>query len=123
VVTGDLVSRDGDGFFTYQGRGDDVLKVAGKWFSPAEVEGCLLRHPAVVECAVAALADANGLVKPQAWVIVRGGHGAEGLDRELSDHVARELQPYKAPRAVHLVDDLPRTHLGKIDRGKLKRAD
>ena len=57
VVTGDLVSRDDDGFFTYQGRGDDVLKVAGKWFSPAEVEGCLLRHPAVVECAVVGVVD------------------------------------------------------------------
>jgi benzoate-CoA ligase family protein len=123
VVTGDLVARDADGFFTYQGRGDDVLKVAGKWFSPAEVEGCLLRHPAVVECAVVAVTDDNGLTKPQAWVIVRESHrGAAGLDRELSDHVARELQPYKAPRTVHLVDDLPRTHLGKIDRGKLKRA-
>lgn len=120
VVTGDLVSRDADGYFTYQGRGDDVLKVAGKWFSPAEVEGCLLRHAAVVECAVVGVVDDNGLVKPHAWVIVR--EQRDGLERELSDHVARELQPYKAPRAVHLVDDLPRTHLGKIDRGKLRHT-
>ncbi|MEO7974667.1 MAG: benzoate-CoA ligase family protein, partial [Thermoanaerobaculia bacterium] len=62
VVPGDLVSRDADGFFTYQGRGDDVFKVAGKWFSPAEVEGTLLRHPQVAECAVVAIADSNGLL-------------------------------------------------------------
>ncbi|MGE0641419.1 MAG: benzoate-CoA ligase family protein [Thermoanaerobaculia bacterium] len=119
VVTGDLVSRDPDGYFTYQGRDDDTLKVAGKWFSPAEVESCLLRHPQVVECAVAGVTDENGLVKPHAWLICR--ERRPGLERELADFVAAELQPYKAPRVVHLVDDLPRTHLGKIDRGKLKR--
>jgi acyl-coenzyme A synthetase/AMP-(fatty) acid ligase len=69
VVPGDLISRDAEGFFTYQGRGDDVFKVGGRWFSPAEVEGTLLRHPAVAECAVIGVADANGLQKPHAWVI------------------------------------------------------
>ncbi len=123
VVTGDLVVRSADGYFTYQGRGDDVLKVAGKWFSPAEVESCLLRHPAVAECAVVGVADGAGLTKPHAWVIPREGHAPTGaLARELSGFVAAELQAYKAPRAVHLVADLPRTHLGKIDRGALKRA-
>jgi benzoate-CoA ligase family protein len=120
VVTGDLVSRDAEGWFHYHGRGDDVLKVAGKWFSPAEVEACLLRHPAVVECVVVGVTDETGLVKPHAWVIP--GDRSEGLDRELSDFVARELQPYKAPREVHLVDSLPRTHLGKVDRGRLRGA-
>lgn len=121
VVTGDLVSRDADGFFTYQGRGDDVLKVGGKWFSPAEVEACLRRHPAVGECAVVAVTDpTSGLAKPHAWVIPK--QPSEGLERELADFVARELQPYKAPRAVHLVDELPRTHLGKIDRGALRKS-
>ncbi len=125
VVTGDLVSRDADGFFTYQGRGDDVLKVGGKWFSPTEVEACLRRHPAVGECAVVAVTDpASGLDKPHAWVIPKQRPEAAGsLERELADFVARELQPYKAPRAVHLVDELPRTHLGKIDRGRLRRGD
>jgi benzoate-CoA ligase family protein len=118
VVTGDLVARDADGYFTYQGRADDVLKVGGKWFSPAEVESCLLRHPAVAECAVVGVADADGLTKPHAWVIARERRA--GLERELADHVANALQPYKAPREVHLVDELPRTHLGKIDRGKLR---
>jgi len=120
VVTGDLVSRDADGFFTYQGRGDDVLKVAGKWFSPAEVEACLLRHPAVAECAVVGVSDEAGLTKPHAWVIAR--RRSNGLEQELADHVARELLPYKAPRRIHVVDELPRTHLGKIDRGRLCRS-
>ncbi len=121
VVTGDLVARDADGIFTYHGRGDDVLKVAGKWFSPAEVESCLLRHAAVAECAVVGVTDAaTGLVKPHAWVIPK--RRSDGLERELSDFVARELQPYKAPRSVHLVDTLPRTHLGKVDRGALKKS-
>jgi benzoate-CoA ligase family protein len=119
VVPGDLVSRDVDGFFTYQGRGDDVFKVAGRWFSPAEVEGTLLRHPQVAECAVVGIVDDNGLLKPHAWVIAK--RTSPELAHELSDFVARELLPFKAPRVVHLVEDLPRTHLGKIDRGALKR--
>jgi benzoate-CoA ligase family protein len=119
VVPGDLVSRDADGFFTYQGRGDDVFKVAGRWYSPAEVEGTLLRHPQVAECAVVGIVDGNGLLKPHAWVIPR--QSVPGLARALADFVARELLPYKAPRVVHLVAELPRTHLGKIDRGALKR--
>jgi benzoate-CoA ligase family protein len=120
VVTGDLVARDADGFFTYQGRGDDVLKVGGKWFSPAEVEACLLRHPAVAECAVVGVVDEAGLTKPHAWVIAREARA--GLADELRAHVAAALQPYKAPRVVHLVAELPRTHLGKIDRGALRRG-
>jgi len=120
VVTGDLVARDADGYFTYQGRGDDVLKVAGKWFSPAEVEACLLRHAAVAECAVVGVAGTDGLVKPHAWVIAK--ESRPSLARELQDHVASSLLPYKAPREIHLVSELPRTHLGKIDRGKLRRG-
>jgi acyl-coenzyme A synthetase/AMP-(fatty) acid ligase len=120
VVTGDLIARDSAGDFTYHGRSDDALKVGGRWFSPAEVEGCLARHPAVAECAVVGVADESGLTKPHAWVIARAE--SAGLARELSDFVARELQPYKAPRVVHLVSELPRTHLGKIDRGALRRG-
>jgi benzoate-CoA ligase family protein len=120
VVTGDLVSRDAEGYFTYQGRADDVLKVGGKWFSPAEVEACLLGHPAVAECAVVGVADAAGLTKPHAWVIAKAPRA--GLADELRAYVAASLQPYKAPRQVHLVEALPRTHLGKIDRGALRRG-
>ncbi len=118
VVTGDLVARSPDGHFTYQGRADDVFKVAGRWFAPAEVEDCLLRHPAVAECAVVGREDESGLVKPHAVVVAR--ERREGLERELADFVARELAPFKAPRSVRFVEALPRTHLGKIDRAALR---
>ncbi|MDC3957341.1 benzoate-CoA ligase family protein [Polyangium jinanense] len=119
-VSGDMLRRDADGYFTYCGRGDDMLKVGGKWLAPAEVENCLLRHPAVAECAVVGVADENGLTKPHAYVLPRDKR--PGLEEELKTFVREKLEPYKAPREVFLVDALPRTHLGKIDRGKLRRA-
>ncbi|MDI1482408.1 benzoate-CoA ligase family protein [Polyangium sp. y55x31] len=119
-VSGDMLRRDADGYFTYCGRGDDMLKVGGKWLAPAEVENCLLRHPAVAECAVVGVADENGLTKPHAYVLPR--EKRPGLEEELKSFVREKLEPYKAPREVFLVETLPRTHLGKIDRGKLRRA-
>ncbi|MDC0742272.1 benzoate-CoA ligase family protein [Polyangium mundeleinium] len=119
-VSGDMLRKDADGYFTYCGRGDDMLKVGGKWLAPAEVENCLLRHPAVAECAVVGVTDENGLTKPHAYVLPR--ENRPGLDQELKTFVREKLEPYKAPREVFLVDALPRTHLGKIDRGKLRRA-
>lgn len=121
VVTGDLVARDSEGYFTYHGRADDVLKVGGRWFSPVEVEGCLARHAAVAECAVVAAPNEEGLLKPHAFVALRAGHApTDELARELQEHVASSLQPYKAPRTVRFLADFPRTHLGKIDRAKLR---
>ena len=84
VVTGDLVRRDADGYYTYGGRADELLKVSGKWLSATEVESCLLLHPAVAQVAVVGVADANGLVKPHAYVVAsraarRPGGGAQGL--------------------------------------------
>jgi len=119
-VSGDMLRKDPDGTFTYCGRGDDMLKVGGKWLAPAEVENCLLRHPAVKECAVVGVVDENGLTKPHAWVIADAA--ASGLAEELKAFVREKLEPYKAPREVFVVDSLPRTHLGKIDRGKLRRS-
>lgn len=119
-VSGDLVSMDAEGFVTYCGRGDELLKVSGKWLAPAEVEGCLLLHPAVAEAAVVGQQDANGLMKPVAYVVAR--QAREGLGPELQDFVRARLDAYKAPRQVMLVDALPRTHLGKVDRGQLRRA-
>jgi len=119
-VSGDMLCRDEDGYYTYCGRGDDMLKVAGKWLAPAEVENCLLRHPAVAECAVVGVADAKGLIKPHAYVIPR--ERSEGLEEALKAFVRGELEPYKAPREVRLVDSMPRTHLGKIDRGLLRKG-
>jgi benzoate-CoA ligase family protein len=119
VVTGDLVRQDADGYFVYVGRGDDALKVKGKWLVPAEVESCLASHDAVMECAVVGVSDKAGLTKPVAFVIAR--EKRPGLDDELRQFVLSRLEPYKYPRAIVFVDDLPRTHLGKVDRGALKR--
>jgi benzoate-CoA ligase family protein len=118
-VSGDLIAMDDDGYVTYCGRGDELLKVSGKWLAPAEVEGCLLQHAAVVEAAVVGRADANGLTKPVAFVVAREARA--GLDAELQAFVRERLDAYKAPREVTFVDALPRTHLGKVDRGKLRR--
>jgi benzoate-CoA ligase family protein len=117
-VSGDMISKDADGYVTYCGRGDDMLKVAGKWLAPGEVENCLLTHPAVKECAVVGVTDASGLTKPHAFVVA--AEQREGLDEELKAFVRDRLAPYKAPRAVFFLDAMPRTHLGKIDRGKLR---
>ncbi len=118
VVTGDLVRRDADGYFTYGGRADELLKVSGKWLSATEVEGCLLQHPAVSQVAVVGVADTNGLVKPHAWIIPR--ERREGLAEELKAFVCERLEHYKCPREVIFVDSLPTTHLGKVDRGRLR---
>jgi acyl-coenzyme A synthetase/AMP-(fatty) acid ligase len=119
-VSGDLVCRDADGYFTYSGRADDLLKVGGKWLAPQEVEGCLLQHPEVVEAVVVGVVDANGLTKPHAFVVTQGSK--EGFDEELRTFVRERLEPYKQPREVIFVDALPRTHLGKVDRAKLRRT-
>jgi benzoate-CoA ligase family protein len=119
-VSGDLIAIDADGTVTYHGRGDEMLKVSGKWLAPQEVEGCLLQHPAVAEAAVVGIADGNGLMKPHAYVVPR--ERRDGLADELKEFVRSRLEPYKHPRDVVFVESLPRTHLGKVDRGRLRRA-
>jgi benzoate-CoA ligase family protein len=119
-VSGDLIRMDADGYVTYGGRGDEMLKVSGKWLAPQEVESCLLQHPAVAEAAVVGVPDAQGLVKPRAFVVARDGR--PGLGDELRAFVRDRLEPYKHPREVVFVDALPRTHLGKVDRGKLRQS-
>ncbi len=123
-VGGDLVSIDAAGYVTYCGRGDDALKVGGKWCVPAEVEGVLMAHPAVEECAVVGVTNSQGLTKPIACV--RRTVGAEADDQTLGEalkqFVLERLQPYKHPRQVVFFDEFPRTHLGKVDRGQLKRV-
>ena len=120
VVTGDLVTRGPDGYYTYGGRADELLKVSGKWLSATEVESCLLLHPAVAQAAVVGVADASGLVKPHAWVVLR--ERSDGMAEELMRFVYDRLEHYKCPRAVTFVDALPTTHLGKVDRGRLRSA-
>ncbi|HUP17647.1 MAG TPA: benzoate-CoA ligase family protein [Acidimicrobiia bacterium] len=116
-VGGDLISIDTDGYVTHRGRADDAIKVKGKWLSPQEVESCLLEHPAVKECAVVPFEDDDGLLKPTAFVVT----SATVSEAELKQHVLDRLEPYKYPRRVIFVDELPQTHLGKVDRGALKR--
>ncbi len=120
-VTGDLCARDADGYFSYCGRADELLKVGGKWLAPQEVESRLLEHPAVKECAVVGSTDASGLVKPRAYVVATGP-ASPGLGDELKAFVRAKLDAYKHPRELIFVDALPRTHLGKVDRGKLRRT-
>lgn len=117
-VSGDLIRRDQDGYFTYCGRADELLKVGGKWLAPQEVEGCLLQHPLVKEVAVVGIEDASGLTKPHAFVVAT--EQRPGLAEELQGFARERLEPYKAPRSVRFLDSLPRTHLGKVDRGKLR---
>src|SRR5437762_3552880 len=111
---------DGDGYFTYCGRADDLLKVSGKWLAPQEVENCLLQHPAVQEVAVVGIVGEHGLVKPHAFVVAR--ERREGLAEELQAFVRGRLEPYKYPREVIFLEALPRTHLGKVDRARLRRG-
>lgn len=117
VISGDLISIDADGFVTHRGRADDALKVKGKWLRPQEVESCLLEHPAVREAVVVGATDDVGLMKPVAFVVRSG----EVSEFDLKEHVLDRLEPYKHPRQVVFVDDLPLTHLGKVDRGALRR--
>lgn len=124
-VSEDLVTRDEQGAFTYAGRADDMLKVSGQWLSPKEVEDCLLEHPAVNECAVVGVVDEDGLTEPHAFVVREANavcQPGDALATELKLYVKEALSPHKYPREVHFLDDLPRTHLGKVDRGKLRKG-
>jgi acyl-coenzyme A synthetase/AMP-(fatty) acid ligase len=103
----------------YCGRRDDLMKVGGIYVSPMEVENALLTHPAVLEAAVIGIRDADDLVKPKAFVVVRQPDAA-GLGGELIEHVRERLADYKRPRWVEIVTELPKTATGKIQRFKLR---
>ena len=121
VVTGDMVRCD-SGYFSYCGRGDDMVKVSGKWLAPGEVEGCLMEHPAVREAAVIAVENQDGLSKPWAFVLTDDAVAdADEFETGLREFVLERLEPYKAPRRVVRLTEFPRTHLGKVDRGALRR--
>ncbi|HEY8550743.1 MAG TPA: benzoate-CoA ligase family protein [Vicinamibacterales bacterium] len=121
VVTGDKYRRDADGRYVYCGRSDDMLKVGGIWVSPVEVENALLAHPAVLECAVVGAADADGLLKPKAFIVPRPGHEpGHALGREIQMFVRKRIAPYKYPRWIEFVSELPKTATGKIQRFRLR---
>jgi benzoate-CoA ligase len=119
--TGDKYSCDADGWYTYGGRGDDMLKVGGIYVSPIEVEEALVCHTAVLEAAVIGAADTNGLIKPRAFVVVRPSETADAaLEAALKAHVKSLLAPYKYPRWIEFLDELPKTATGKIQRFRLR---
>jgi len=119
--TGDKYTRDADGFFWYQGRSDDMLKVGGQWVSPVEVENALIEHPVVLECGVVGREDRDALIKPAAYVVLRDGlPGSPELAIELQHYVRQRLADYKRPRWVEFISELPKTPTGKIQRFKLR---
>jgi benzoate-CoA ligase len=122
VVTGDHMRRDDDGYFWYEGRTDDMLKVGGIFVSPYEVENCLLQHPQVAECAVVGWRDPDGLVKPKAYVVCRERAAGDEFARELQEFVKSRLAPFKYPRYVEFAATLPKNDRGKIDRRRLATA-
>jgi benzoate-CoA ligase family protein len=119
--SGDKYFQDPDGFFVYCGRRDDMMKVAGNYVSPFEVEGALCTHPDVLEAAVVAWPDPDGLIKPKAFVVLKSADKASAaLARALQNHCKGKLAPYKYPRVIEFRADLPRTATGKIQRFKLR---
>lgn len=121
IRTGDKYYRDAEGVYWYCGRSDDMLKVSGQWVSPAEVEGLLFQHPAILEAAVVGWEDDSRLIKPKAFVVLKQGHSASpALAQELQTFVRERTLPHKYPRWVEFVTDLPKTATGKIQRYKLR---
>ena len=121
INTHDKFLVDEDGYFWYAGRTDDMMKVSGQSVWPADVEGILQQHPAVLESGVVGTADPDGLIKPVAYVVLKDGQpGSPELARELQDFVKETTSPHKYPRAVIFVDALPKTATGKIKRFKLR---
>ena len=117
--SGDKYTVDVDGYYTYGGRSDDMLKVGGIYVSPFEVEACLMTHACVLEAAVIGAIDADELVKPKAYVVFKPGVSATA--DELKAHVKQQLAPYKYPRWFEFVSELPKTATGKIQRFKLRQ--
>ena len=121
--TGDTYMRDEDGWFTFCGRSDDMIKVGGIWCSPVEIEARLIEHPKVLEAAVVGRADDDELVKPEAFVILNDvGDASDGLSAELLEHCKAGLARYKYPRWINFVDTLPKTATGKIQRFRLREG-
>ena len=123
VKSGDKYSVDADGYFTYSGRSDDMLKVSGQYVSPIEVENALIEHTAVLECAVVGKTDSDGLTKTTAYVVLNRGHEATAaLEIELKTFLKSRLAPHKYPREFVFLSDLPKTATGKLQRFKLRSA-
>jgi benzoate-CoA ligase len=119
--TGDKYFEDEDGYYVYCGRSDDMLKVNGMYVSPAEVEAALIASEDVLEAAVVGAPDADGLIKPKAFVVVKpGAHADDDLAQTLQHLTKSMLAPFKCPRWIVFLDELPKTATGKIQRFKLR---
>ncbi len=124
IATGDKYFQDAEGYYWYCGRSDDMLKVSGQWVSPVEVEGALISHPAVLESAVVGATDSDDLLKPKAYVVLKSDYeGSEELADELKTFVKERLMPFKYPRWIEFVAELPKTATGKIQRFKLRGTE
>jgi len=122
--TGDMAWRDEDGYFWFVGRADDVIKSSGYRIGPFEVESALLEHPAVLECAITAAPDeVRGQVVKATVVLAKGYTPSEELKKELQEHVKKVTAPYKYPRIIEFVDELPKTISGKIRRVEIREQD
>ncbi|MDF2231808.1 AMP-binding protein [Albimonas sp. CAU 1670] len=120
-ITGDLARKDADGYFWYEGRADDVINAAGYRIGPAEVEGAVMSHDAVRECACVASPDEKRGVVVKAFVVLHDGHAAdEAMAKALQDHVKAQTAPYKYPRKIEFLDELPKTVSGKVQRRVLR---
>jgi acyl-coenzyme A synthetase/AMP-(fatty) acid ligase len=118
--SGDRYRVDEDGFYWYEGRSDDMIKVSGLWVSPIEIESALMEHPAVAESAVVGI-DVGGFTKIKAFVITKGGSAADqALVAELQEHCKSRLQRFQFPHMIEFVPELPKTVTGKIQRYKLR---
>jgi acetyl-CoA synthetase len=122
IYTGDRFVRDADGFHFFRGRADDLIKISGQWVYPLEVELCLAEHPGVRECAVFAAELPDRRMTLKAVVVMNSACSDEaGATRQLQDYVKAKLLPYKYPREITFIDELPKTGTGKIDRQAVMR--
>ena len=122
--TGDTAWRDSDGYIWFVGRNDDVIKCSGYRIGPFEVESALMTHPSVLECAITAAPDpVRGQVVKATIVLAKGYEPSDALKKELQNHVKKETAPYKYPRIVEFVEELPKTISGKIKRKQIRIDD
>jgi 4-hydroxybenzoate-CoA ligase len=124
TYTGDKFMRDAQGYYHYRGRTDDMFKVSGMWVSPFEIEAALVSHEAILEAAVIGKEDADGIIKPKAFLVLKSGYAPdERFFETIKRHVKQRAGPWKFPRWIDIRPDLPRTATGKIQRFKLREEE
>jgi acetyl-CoA synthetase len=122
--TGDTASMDADGYLWYQGRSDDMFKVAGYRVGPSEIENCIVKHPAVGNAAVIPIPDETRGNVVKAFVVLAAGHApSKALEEDIQQHVRRFLAPYEYPKEIEFIDALPMTTTGKVQRNVLRERE